>query len=183
MAERKRRVVEVNRAPVMTLWAAVVARRLGYDRDAALTLGRAVAGMNAQSKARRLGLTEPKEKTGGEPDDRRPRGADYEEVPLLGRTVPVMKTEKGWRAVTGDRPVTAAAVRGYLGRSFGDDLGRVQAAMERLAASRKPAELGKSAYDLYERFRPDVPAGQRGWGARGTLDLKLIESLAKDANE
>lgn len=26
-------VVQVNRAPVMTLWAAVVAERLGFDRD------------------------------------------------------------------------------------------------------------------------------------------------------
>ena len=29
----------INRAPVLTLWAAVVAERLGYDRAAALTLG------------------------------------------------------------------------------------------------------------------------------------------------
>jgi len=29
---------------VLTLWAAVVAVRLGFDRDTALTLGQAVAG-------------------------------------------------------------------------------------------------------------------------------------------
>ena len=39
--------VFVNRAPVLTLWAAVVARRLGFDRDEALTMGRVVAGLNA----------------------------------------------------------------------------------------------------------------------------------------
>jgi hypothetical protein len=44
--------VTINRAPVLTLWAAVVAERLGYDREASLTLGRAVAGLNAQSKGR-----------------------------------------------------------------------------------------------------------------------------------
>jgi hypothetical protein len=48
--------ITINRAPVLTLWAAVVGERLGYDRDAALTLGQAVAGLNAQSKARRLGI-------------------------------------------------------------------------------------------------------------------------------
>ena len=33
------RVVEINRAPVLTLWAAVVAERLGFDWPTALTLG------------------------------------------------------------------------------------------------------------------------------------------------
>jgi hypothetical protein len=41
--------VTINRAPVLTLWATVVAERLGYDHEAALTLGKAVAGLNAQS--------------------------------------------------------------------------------------------------------------------------------------
>jgi hypothetical protein len=50
--------VNINRAPVLTLWATVVAERLGYDHEAALTLGKAVAGLNAQSKGRRLGIFE-----------------------------------------------------------------------------------------------------------------------------
>jgi len=49
-------VVTINRAPVLTLWAAVVAERMGYDRDAALTLGKCVAGLNAQTKGRMLGI-------------------------------------------------------------------------------------------------------------------------------
>lgn len=52
------RKITINRAPVLTLWAAVVAERSGHDPDAALTLGRAVAGLNAQSKGRRLGIFE-----------------------------------------------------------------------------------------------------------------------------
>jgi hypothetical protein len=43
--------VIVNRAPVLTLWAAVVAERLGHPTDTALTLGRAVAGSAARVKA------------------------------------------------------------------------------------------------------------------------------------
>src|SRR5271165_6626489 len=43
----------VNRAPVLTLWAAVVAERLGHPADTALTLGRAVAGSAARVKARK----------------------------------------------------------------------------------------------------------------------------------
>ena len=55
-------IIQVNRAPVMTLWAAVVAERLGFDRDEALTLGQTVAGLNAQAKGQRLGIFEPGEK-------------------------------------------------------------------------------------------------------------------------
>src|SRR5262245_24241278 len=50
-----------NRAPVLMLWAAVVAQRLGFDEDEALTLGKALAGLNAQAKGRRLGIFKPHE--------------------------------------------------------------------------------------------------------------------------
>ena len=42
------------RAP--ELWAAVVAERLGFDEDEALTMGRVVAGLNAYSKGKALGI-------------------------------------------------------------------------------------------------------------------------------
>jgi len=47
------KTVTINRAPVLTMWASVVAERLGFDEDAALTLGKAVAGLTAQHKGRR----------------------------------------------------------------------------------------------------------------------------------
>ena len=49
----------VNRAPVLTPWAAVVAGVLGFEHDEALTLGRAVAGLNAYLKGISLGLFQP----------------------------------------------------------------------------------------------------------------------------
>jgi hypothetical protein len=49
------KTISINRAPVLTLWSAVVAQRLGFAADDALTLGKAVAGVNAQAKGRRLG--------------------------------------------------------------------------------------------------------------------------------
>jgi hypothetical protein len=55
------KTISINRAPVLTLWAAVVAQRLGFDEYEALTLGRAVAGLNAYSKGRRLGIFKPHE--------------------------------------------------------------------------------------------------------------------------
>jgi hypothetical protein len=53
--------VLVNRAAVTTLWAAVVAERLGFARAEALSPGRAAAGLNAQSKGRKLGAFKPSE--------------------------------------------------------------------------------------------------------------------------
>nr|WP_294552408.1 hypothetical protein [uncultured Rhodopila sp.] len=50
----------VNRAPVLTLWAAVVAEHLGHPADTALTLGRVVAGSAARVKARNIGREERK---------------------------------------------------------------------------------------------------------------------------
>ena len=49
----------VNRAPVLTLWAAVVAEQLGFERAEALTLGRVLAGLNAYAKGVSLGLFRP----------------------------------------------------------------------------------------------------------------------------
>ena len=46
----KKSWVMVNRASVLTLWAAVVAEVFWFEHDEALTLGRAVAGLNASSK-------------------------------------------------------------------------------------------------------------------------------------
>ena len=43
--------IRVNRAPVLTLWAVVVAERLGHPLDAALTFGRFVASSIARAKA------------------------------------------------------------------------------------------------------------------------------------
>ena len=49
----------INRAPVLTLWASVVAERLGFKHNEALLLGKALAGLNTQSKGQRLGIFKP----------------------------------------------------------------------------------------------------------------------------
>ena len=49
----------VNRAPVLTLWAEMVAEVLGFEHDEALTLGRAVAGLKAYLKGVSLDLFQP----------------------------------------------------------------------------------------------------------------------------
>ncbi len=154
----------MNRAPVLTLWAAVVAARFGHDWAAALTLGKAVAGLNAQSKGRRLGLFEAPE-PGARPKQARPRKAP-ELVPLLGRAVPVTHTPKGVRAAVKGRPEDPATVERYPEQKSGDALADVTAAMRALAKSLPPRRLEGEAFSLYEEFRPRIPEGVKGWGGR-----------------
>lgn len=169
--------ISMNRAPVLTLWAAVVAERLGFNEDEALTLAKALAGLNAQAKGRRLGLFKPHEEKLHTAREKEP-GEEFW-IELCGRPIPARNTEAGIRAVSGAEVIEPEGVRRYLKSKFGDDLGVVRSAMERLAKSFPPRELAELAFLLYERFRPTIPEGVGGWGARGDLDLGLIEGLAK----
>lgn len=49
--------------------------------------------------------------------------------------------------------------------------------MRVLAKSMPPRALAKAAYGLYERFRPEIPPGVTGWGAKGELSLDRIKRL------
>jgi len=173
----KSKSISINRAPVLTLWAVVVARRLGFRKAEALTLGKAVAGLNAQSEGRRLGIYHPTEEKPKEARAERKKGEGFL-VEVCGRTVPAFKTDEGIRATSKDEPIDPKGVERYLGTKFGDQLERVEEAMQLLAKAYTPKKLAEEAYPLYERFRPEIPSGKKGWGAQGKLDLGLIERLA-----
>jgi hypothetical protein len=36
------------------------------------------------------------------------------------------------------------------------------------------SQLNRVGFRLYERFRPEVPEGVKGWGAKGELHLDLL---------
>ena len=176
MAKRK---VKINRAPVLTLWATIVAERLGYDHDAALTLGKAVAGLNAQSKGRRLGLFDEAKHPADQSESKAPRPDEQVMITLLGRPVPAVRTAQGVRATTKGKPIDPSSVQRYLELKFGEDLDDVQSALEVLATAYQGERLTTLAYALYEKFRPQVPEGERGWGVKGELNLDYIRSLAE----
>jgi hypothetical protein len=171
--------IKINRAPVLTLWAAVVAERLGYDEKTALTLGKAVAGLNAQSKGRKLGIYEEKTEEEKKEEKKKEKPARVEFIEVLGRDVPVVQTPRGLRAAINGEAVHAEAVETYLQKKFGEDLDDTRAAMQKLAKAYTPKQLESKGYDLYEKFRPEIPEGKKGWGAKGELDLDYIRSLAK----
>jgi hypothetical protein len=155
--------IEINRAPVLTLWAAVVEERLGLSRDEALSLGKAVAGLNAQAKGRSLGIFEAKRETVREAEQRK-RGEEFW-VKLCGRPVPAKNTDEGVRAVSRDTPITSDSVAKHLGQKFGDGLNSAKEAMQALAKAFEPDDLAERAYALYETFCPEIPAARQA-GAR-----------------
>jgi len=172
-------LIRVNRAPVLTLWAIVVAERLGYPSDTALTLGRFVAGSSARAKARRLGIVDEAQ----EAAERNAAVAGLKPkvltVRLLGRDILVLASADGMlRAEDRGKPASAKSVQSYITRAYGDRLGEARAAMETLAASLPPEELNWVGFRLYERFRPDVPEGAPGWGAKGELRVERIGGAA-----
>jgi hypothetical protein len=168
------KTIKINRAPVLTLWAAVVSERLGHSPETALTLGRAVAGLNANSKARRLGLVDEKKPK----DEAKPPARKHKSVTVLGRPVPVTQTKDGLRALAKDEAIKPVSVQRYLESKFGESLSEVRSALEDVARAYSRDQLEAKAYELYEQFRPAVPEGQRGWGAAGLLDLERIRRLA-----
>jgi hypothetical protein len=172
--------IKINRAPVLTLWASVVAERLGYKPAEALGLAKELAGLNAQSKGQRLGIFTPAEKnsdTDAEPA-RNKKAQETSYVELMGRSLAVVNTPEGLRAIAGGEPVTPESVERYLRGKFGENLPEVRAAMEELSRAFTPEVLALRAFSLYEQFRPKIPEGVTGWGAAGELDLDTLHHLA-----
>ena len=148
--------VRVNRAPVLTLWIAVVAERLGHPPESALSLASALAGTAAKAKA----VT---------------TSTHTEVVTLLGHDIPVFRAVGG--AIYADangQPSPAEPVRRYLDRAFGSHLGAVRAAMEGLAAQIEAEALNRLGFRLYDSFRPDMPEPIAGWGRKGELRIERI---------
>ena len=175
--------VTINRAPVLTLWASVVAERLGNKRGTALTLGKAVAGLNAQSKGQRLGIYRPAADKGVK--GKREAPPPEEDVTyLMGRRIHLVQADDGeTRAAIKGKPMDPESVKRYLENKFGDDLSNVRKAMQELAKAQRPRDLAHVAFSLYEEFRPKIPKGKKGWGAKGELDLNRIRAMAKQAGK
>jgi hypothetical protein len=173
MAEPK---IMINRAPVLTLWATTVAERLGFEQNEALSLGKAVAGLTAQSKGRRLGTYKPAPQEVKKARARK-RGEEFF-VEICGRQMPAINTTDGLRAVIKDKPIDPKSVERYLESKFGESLGTVRSAMRDLAKAFPPEQLSENEFRLYEKFRPAIPEGVTGWGAKGNLDIDRIRSLA-----
>ena len=169
--------IAINRAPFLTLWASVVARRLGYDEEEALTLGRAVAGLTAQFKGRRLGICTPRPEEERAQVLRKREAIGAQTAELMGRTIPCVAMPDGLRALSKAAPIEPEPVRRYLAGRFKESLPVVREKLVTLARTFSPDTLDREAMDVYMGLRPNVPRGRDGWGKIGLLETDTIDAL------
>jgi len=154
----------VNRPPFLTLWASVVARRLGYDADEALTLERAVAGQTTAARGKRLRTLE--ERSAPDPRELRTRrevlGA--ETTHFTARTTSCLRTPQGLRALAETTPIDPNSVRRYIESKFMDAPPLAELRLAALAPSAPSEELEACAMDLAMRMCPAVAGGKSGVG-------------------
>jgi hypothetical protein len=172
--------IQVNRAPVLALWATVVAEALGHAPDTAITLGRYATSSSARIKAESIGIMDEAMEATERLAQAETLKPAVQFIVLLGREIPVLPARDGTpRTNEKGKPVAAAGVRSYIARAFGDRLDEVRVEMVTLAATLPPDELNRVGFRLYEKFRPEVPKGAEGWGAKGILHLDRIRSARR----
>eukprot|EP00246_Nothoceros_aenigmaticus_P017072 TRINITY_DN8094_c0_g1_i1.p1 TRINITY_DN8094_c0_g1~~TRINITY_DN8094_c0_g1_i1.p1 ORF type:complete len:622 (-),score=154.55 TRINITY_DN8094_c0_g1_i1:348-1976(-) len=176
--------VHINRAPVITLWVAVVGEREGFKFDEGLSFGKAIAGMYAQAKGKRLGIFEDSRETQDKRETRHRTKEDLEQVEVFGTKLSAKKISEGHILAVdaSGKPISPPVVLAYLKRAFGPNFDTVKGAMEMLARRYSREEVGRVGYNLYEKFRPAVPEGGKGWGAKGLLDLAHLAQLKQEEN-
>jgi hypothetical protein len=102
--------VTINRTPLLTLWASVVADSLGFESEEALTLGRAV--VTAQSKS---GIFTPSPEAVRKERAKKAKATGVLRLALLGRVVLVVRTDFGLRAMDKEqKPMAPTRVQKYL---------------------------------------------------------------------
>ena len=169
--------IEINRAPVLTLWATIVARRAGLSNDEALSIGRAVAGLTAQSKGRRLGVYKQASESEAERVRRARSDLDARSLHFMHRSIPIVRHDGQIRALAKDKPIDPDTVRRYLDSKFGAALPVFQEKLTTLGDAFPIDVLLTEAMDLYARFRPTVPAGVEGWGKKALFDTRAIDAV------
>lgn len=167
--------IRVHRAAVLTLWAAIVAERLGHPSETALSLGRAVGSSNAPANASRLGIVDDRPNAEGRRSAASAMKAQIQTIRLLGRDISVLPADDGTLlADENGKPASQGSAASYIADAFGDRLDEARAAMKALADMLPPEELNRIGLRLYERFQPDVPGGAPEWGVKGELRLERI---------
>ncbi len=174
--------IEISRASVLTLWAGVVAQRIGFTRDEVLTIGKADAGQTAHSKGSRLGIYEPTAKAIKEARAAKREAVGVAYLSFMGRELSMLNTDDGLRAMNADKSIKLESVEKYFQTQFGESLDEVTDAMQSLAKSRSPKQPVSDAFKMYMQFRPEVAAGKKGWGASGILSVSLIREISNLPN-
>ncbi|KAK0230875.1 hypothetical protein IW262DRAFT_1262902 [Armillaria fumosa] len=163
----------INRAPLMAAWAMIVAERLGFQREEALSIASVYTEMNALSKGVSLGIYKEGKQKGLDAI----RGGSQPYVELMGRSPLYQSQSNQWRALLNSKPAQPSSPFSYISRSFRQTTPHIIGALRLLAGSFTPKELNNKGWALYTEFRPSVNA----WGERSEVRCETILNLRDPA--
>lgn len=168
----------INRAPVLELWGACVAHvtKPELSWPLCLAIGSSIATILAISKWRAIGtVAQPDEVTKSKKSTRK-EDDDTSNIEVMGFSM----TLKGNAVVVKGKKKTASEEN--LRAKFGQEAyERVKKTMEESLSAWQDNEddLNGKAFHMYEKFRPDVAKGQKGWGRKGELYLPKVEEAVR----
>lgn len=106
------------------MWVAAVAERQGFNFDEAVTFGKAISGLFAQSKGKRIGIVDDDAK---EPEESKKKNKkETEKFEVFGNSISGKTTDKGRFAVESGKAIAPNTVKAYLHRAFKTDYDRVK---------------------------------------------------------
>lgn len=174
--------ITINRAPVLELWAASVAHFMFPSMSWAtcLSVGGAISTITAISKGRAIGKMDKPDPGIAEEKrlKQREAQANLDDIEVMGFHLHI----KDGNAMVGDKPKKSN--EDVLMKKYGPQ--NYERAKDAFAAALttwqgREDELDKEAFHMYEDMRPNVPAGQKGWGRKGQLSLATIESVVRSS--
>jgi hypothetical protein len=152
----------LNRFPLLGLWAEEAARRLGYTRAEAESLGHAYAVLYAIRAQRLRHPAEAKEAK--EPARARKRAAT-KQIHFGGDDLDVTYDARGKvrGLVGGDKPQTPASYQASVQKKFPPGYyDRLQDCFRRLFKAYRPSMLqGRLVYNLYDEWKKSCGVGRR----------------------
>lgn len=174
--------IMINRSPVLQLWAAVVANFLNRDESwtTCLSIGASIAALCAISKGRAIGKVEPKDESAAAQDKRKKRKQkddEFRELEVMGFPMHI----KDDVVVVGGKPKPLNESTLYSKFGGQEVYEKAKTTMERALRSwsEDKDELNRTAFHMYEKFRPNVASGGSGWGRKGELNLKKVKSTVE----
>lgn len=177
-ADKLEHPIIINRAPVLELWGACVAHAVHPDLswDLCLSIGSSISTLTAIAKGRSIGTVAQPDESGRQDSKKTKYEEDMPTVSVMGFPMII----KGISVVVKGKPKTTRETN--LQRKFGEGgYESVKGAMTEALGPWKGSEeeLDGKAFHFYERFRPEVAKGQKGWGRKGELRLSKIRDVAR----
>ncbi|KAH7377319.1 hypothetical protein BKA66DRAFT_157587 [Pyrenochaeta sp. MPI-SDFR-AT-0127] len=164
----------INRAPVLQLWSACVTQFIYPDIEwsTCVSAGSAISTICAVAKGRSIGTIVEKDESEEQEKNRqdaKKKLKDLDAIEVMHFKLPLKNNlALVSRSDTKGKPGAEEPLK----NKFGDE--GYELTKEAFNTALKSwqgheDELSKKAFGFYEKFRPDVKSGQKGWGRKGEL--------------